>query len=55
MALTKDNVKDFREIMNGMKILDLCFLDCDFDDEDFEVVAEDFGPNGIYKTIAAIR
>ena len=55
LALTKDNVKDFREIMNGMKILDLCFLDCDFDDEDFEVVEEDFGPNGIYKTIIAIR
>ena len=49
LDLKQDNITDFREIMNEMKIRDIYFYDELF--PDFEIYVDDFGPGGIYKTI----
>ena len=51
LDLTKGNIKEFGEIMKQMKILEIEYDDELFQNEDFEIDVEEFGPGGIYKTI----
>ena len=52
LDLKKDNIKDFRKIMKEMKIREIDYsLD---ENEDFEIDIEEFGPDGVYKTIKDI-
>ena len=51
LDLKKENIKNFREIMKLMKIRDIEYEKELYEDEDFEIYVEDFGPDGIYSTI----
>ena len=54
LNLTKDNIKVFRKIMKQMKIRDIDFEEELYDDEDFIIGVERFGPGDIYRTIKEI-
>eukprot|EP00111_Clytia_hemisphaerica_P014367 TCONS_00042297-protein len=56
LDLKQDNIKDFREIMKQMKILDIKFYYQLFPRrKDFRIDVEKFGPGRIYNTIIAIN
>uniref|UniRef100_A0A7M5X9I4 F-box domain-containing protein n=1 Tax=Clytia hemisphaerica TaxID=252671 RepID=A0A7M5X9I4_9CNID len=52
LDLQRHNIKDFREMMNEMQILEID--DYYFDGKDFKLAVEKFGPAGIYRTIKEV-
>ena len=54
LDLTKDNIKIFRKTMKQMKIREIDFEEELYQNKEFEINIERFGPSDIYRTIKDI-
>ena len=51
LDLKRENVVEFRDVIEEMEIANIDWGDKDLEDIPFEINVKDFGPGGIYKTI----